>query len=73
MEVRASGGYEDIIWLKGNGFIPDTTLNEYVHFFEVFYRDPTTTSDYGSYEALYFGALAGEGAEILVVPTGMLL
>jgi len=71
-EVRASGGYNIISWNKGANFIPEIIANELVNFHEIFFREPTTASDYGTYEVIYSGQIGGQGAMILVVPTSTL-
>ena len=56
IETRASGGYQMFDWNKnGNEFTltpgrPFTvTLQEFLNFFEIFVREPTTTNDLGVY------------------------
>ena len=60
IETRASGGYQQIQWLK-NG-IPFNSTNrtdpsyvrlpdEFSNFFEIFVREPTTVNDLGVYVA----------------------
>ena len=70
LEVRASGGYDFISWNRVGDRSFRQSLSELVHFHEVFVRQPTTASEYGTYRAEY---LYGVGeARILVVPTGVL-
>ena len=72
LEVRTSGGYDFIIWSRvGDNSFRQNPMTELVNFHEVFVRQPTTTSEYGTYSVDY-AFQAGE-ATILVVPTGMLL
>ena len=73
LEVSASGGYSGIVWSRdgnalGTGAAP-ASLSEFTHFFGIFVREPTTTSDYGAYDVSYSGG-GGVGIEILVVPPG---
>ena len=73
LEVSASGGYSGIVWSRDGSALGTTeapaSLNEFTHFFEIFVREPTTTSDYGAYDIIYSGE-GGVGTEILVVPPG---
>ena len=71
LEVRASGGYDFIAWSRVGDRSFRQSLSELVNFHEIFVRQPTTTSEYGTYEASYLLEV-GE-TRILVVPTGMLL
>ena len=57
IEARASGGYGMFDWSRNqNPFTltqgePFTvTLQEFVNFFEIFVREPTTTNDLGEYD-----------------------
>ena len=71
LEVRASGGYDFIVWDRvGDNSFRQNDTTELVNFHEIFVRQPTTTSEYGTYRALY--ALALGETRILVAPTGML-
>ena len=71
LEVRASGGYDFIAWTRvGDRSFRQNAMTELVNFHEIFVRQPTTTSEYGTYRAQY--ALEGGVTRILVVPTGML-
>ena len=72
LEVRASGGYDFIVWnrVDDRSFKQDRTT-ELVNFHEIFVRHPTTTSEYGTYRPDY--PIEGGETTILVVPTGMLL
>ena len=71
--VRTSGGYRSIVWSRdgcalGTSAAP-ALLIEFTFFMEIFVREPTATSDYGTYEIAYGGA--GEiGSAIIVVPQG---
>ena len=73
LEVSASGGYSGIVWSRDGNAIGTTAapalLSEFILFFEIFVREPTTTSDYGAYDIIYSGA-GGVGTTILVVPPG---
>ena len=74
LEVSASGRYSGISWSR-DGFAIGTTaapalLSEFTNFFEIFVREPTTTSDYGTYDISYNGQ-GGVGTEILVVSSGI--
>ena len=73
LEVSASGGYSGITWNRdGNALgtiAAPALLSEFTNFFEIFVREPTTTSDYGAYDISYSGQ-GGVGTEILVVPPG---
>ena len=74
LEVRTSGGYSNIFWNRDSNPLGTSAapalLSEFTHFFEIFVREPTTTSDYGTYDVFYSGA-GGLGTIILVVPPGM--
>ena len=73
LEVSASGGYSGIVWNRDGCALGTTAapalLSEFTNFFEIFVREPTTTSDYGAYDVVYSGQ-GGVGTEILVVPPG---
>ena len=72
LEVRTSGGYDFIFWTRvGDRSFSQNATTELVNFHEIFVRQPTTTSEYGTYRPQY-SSDDGE-ARILVVPTGMLL
>ena len=71
LEVRASGGYDLILWSKvGDSSFSQNPTTELINFHEVFVRQPTTTSEYGIYRPHY--STEGGETRILVVPTGML-
>ena len=71
LEVRTSGGYDFIAWTRaGDRSFTQNPTTELVNFHEVFVRQPTTTSEYGTYRAGY--SIDPGEARILVVPTGML-
>ena len=74
LEVSASGGYSSIVWSRdGNALgtpAAPAVLSEFTHFFEIFVREPTTTSDIGLYDISYSGAGA-IGAGIIVTSPGM--
>ena len=67
LEVRTRGGYDVIAWTRvgDSSFRQDVT--ELVNFHEIFVRQPTTTSEYGTYRTSY--SLEERDARILVVPT----
>ena len=55
IETRASGGYQHYDWVR-NGDPVNTgsfaaTLAEFLNFFEIFVREPTTMDDLGVYTA----------------------
>ena len=71
LEVRASGGYDFIVWSRvGDSSFSQNPTTELINFHEVFVRQPTTTSEYGTYRPHY--SIAEGETWILVVPTGML-
>ena len=75
LEVRTSGGYSGIVWSRDGNALGSSTaapalLSEFTNFFEIFVREPITTSDYGAYHISYSGQ-GGLGTEILVVPPGI--
>ena len=75
LEVSASGGYSNIVWSRdGNalGGAAPALLSEFTYFFEIFVREPTTTSDLGVYDVVYSGA-GGVGTYIIVTSPGMQL
>jgi len=67
LEIRASGGYDVINWIRDNRNVPGLGNRELVNFHEVFYREPTTTAEYGRYD-IYGNAVT----TIHVVAAGML-
>ena len=70
LEVRTSGGYDFIIWTRaGDRSFRQNAMTELLNFHEIFVRQPTTTSEYGTYEPMY--PLDEGETTILVVPTGM--
>ena len=71
LEVRVSGGYDYLLWSRvGDRSFRQNLTTELINFHEVFVRQPTTTSEYGSYRPHY--SIEGGETRILVVPTGML-
>ena len=73
LEVRTSGGYGSIVWSRdgnalGSAAAP-ASLSEFTNFFEIFVREPITTSDYGAYDVVYSGQ-GDVGTTILVAPSG---
>ena len=73
LQVSASGGYNSIIWSRDSNALGTATvpasLSEFTFFMEIFVREPTTTSDYGTYDVLYSG-LGGVGTTIVVISPG---
>ena len=73
LEVSASGGYGGLVWSRDGNTLGTSAapapLSEFTNFFEIFVREPTTTSDYGIYDISYSGQ-GGVGTEILVEPPG---
>ena len=72
LEVSGKGQYENIIWAKNIhvfGTNAAAELSEFVNFFEIFVREPTNSSDYGTYDIYYSGS-GGIGTEITVVAHG---
>ena len=75
LEVSSSGGYNTIVVWARDGFdlgsfaLP-AQLSEFTHFFEIFVREPTATSDLGVYDVVYFGQ-GGVGTIIVVTSPGM--
>ena len=76
LEVSASGGYRGIVWSRDGNLLgtvaAPAVISEITHFFEIFVREPTTTSDLGVYEVVYSGA-GGVGTYIIVTSQGMQL
>ena len=74
LEVRTSGGHSNIVWSRDGNALGTSAapalLSEFTHFFETFVREPTTTSDYGTYDISYSGT-GGVGTSIIVVPPCM--
>ncbi len=75
LEVSSEGEYDNIVWNRGAAtlgliFAP-AKLSEFLNFFEIFVREPTSTSDYGFYTIFYSGAGA-RGTTIAVVSPGKL-
>ena len=68
LEVRTRGGYDFIAWARVGDRSFRQNLTELVNFHEIFVRQPTTTSEHGTYMTLY--SLEGGAARMLVVPTG---
>ena len=73
LEVSTSGGYSGIVWSRDSNALGTNAamakLSEFTFFMEIFVREPTTTSDYGTYDVVYIGR-GGVGTDILVVPPG---
>ncbi len=77
LEVSSEGDYDNIVWNRdaeplGASSLAPANFSEFVNFFEIFVREPTTTSDYGLYEIFYFGT-GGFGTTIAVVSPGKLI
>ncbi len=76
LEVSSEGEYDNIVWNRGAATLgaslsAPAKLSEFTNFFEIFVREPTTTSDYAIYDIFYSGA-AGIGITIAVVSPGKL-
>ena len=72
LEVKTSGEYDFIVWNRvDDSSFSQNPMTELVNFHEIFVRQPTTTSEYGTYRPNY--SIEGGETRILVVPTGMLL
>ncbi len=71
LEVSGSGSYGFIVWSRNGESLgtsnSQTQLSEFVNFFEIFVREPTTNTDYGIYNVSYSGS-GGSGTEISVFP-----
>ena len=71
--MRTSGGYSSIIWNRDGNALGTSgapaKLSEFTFFMEIFVRELTATSDYGTYRAVYAGT-GGLGSNIVVVPPG---
>ncbi len=77
LEVSGEGEYCNIVWNRGGetlgaSSLAPAELSEFVKFFEIFVREPTSTSDQGLYEIFYSGA-GGLGTTIAVVSPGKLI
>lgn len=73
LEVRSSGRIGDYIrWQKGNQILgqpgSSASLSDFSNFYEVLVREPTTTADYGEYNAHV--AQSTKGALFRVTPVG---
>ena len=73
LEMSASGGYSGIVWSRDGNALGSVAapalLSEFTHFFEIFFREPTTSIDYGTYEITYSGS-GGIGTATTVLPSG---
>ena len=69
LEVKTSGAYDFITWTRFGDRSFRQDLSELINFHEIFVRQPTTTSEYGTYRPFY--SIEGGSAMVLVVPTGM--
>ncbi len=77
LEVSSEGEYDNVVWNRdsstlGAGSLAPAQLSEFVNFFEIFVREPTSTSDHGLYDIFYSGA-GGVGTTIAVVSPGKLI
>ncbi len=77
LEVSSEGEYDNIVWNRNSvpldaSLLAPAELSEFVNFFEIFVREPTSTSDYGLYDIFYSGA-GGLGTTIAVVFAGKLI
>ena len=73
LEMSARGGYNSIVWSRDNAVLGTSAapapLSEFTNFFEIFVREPTTTSDLGIYDVVYSGE-GGLGTIITVITEG---
>ncbi len=67
LEVVASGAHDGIIWTRDAQDFG--TRSQFVYFHEIYFKEPTTSDDYGEYYIFYSGQ-AGTGSSILVLPLG---
>ena len=71
--MKTSGGYNSIVWGKDGSALgthaAPAQLSEFTFFMEIFIREPTASSDVGTYDITYAGE-GGVGTEIIVVPQG---
>ncbi len=67
LEVVASGAHDGIFWTRdGKDF---GTRSQFVYFHEIYFKEPTTSDDYGEYNIIYSGR-AGTEATIFAIPLG---
>ncbi len=77
LEVSSEGEYDNIVWNRdaatlGASSLAPAELSEFVNFFEIFVREPTSTSDHGLYDIFYSGG-GGLGTTIAVASPGKLI
>ena len=85
LEVRAAGRYQEMIWRRNGvpfSFSPGgdfrVTLQEFSHFFEIFVREPTNTSDLGMFSVQLLPAFGSvqdptNGIDFAVIAAGIWL
>lgn len=74
LEIETAGTYSAIVW-RQNGIsdtvLPRVSSANFAHFFEIFLKSTTTSSDYGFYEAHPFGSRSrSAGVNFTVVGFG---
>ncbi len=67
LEVVASGAHGGIIWTRDA--VDFGTRSQFVYFHEIYFKELTTSDDYGEYFVFYSGWV-GSGATILAFPLG---
>ncbi len=67
LEVVASGAHNGIIWTRDHQVFG--TRSQFVYFQEIYFKEPTTSDDYGEYNIFYSGQ-GGTGDTILAIPLG---
>ena len=64
-----------MVWSRDNIALGSSaapaSVSEFTHFFEIFFREPTTTGDLGVYSVAYSGE-GGIGTKIIVMPPGII-
>ena len=76
IDVRATGGYSDIVWSRSGSLSSSeafpTNVNEFTHFNEIFIRYPTSAAEFGAFEVAFSGQ-EDDRIAFLVIPAGMKL
>ncbi len=67
LEVVASGAHYGIIWTQDHQDFG--TRSQFVYFQEIYFKEPTTSDDYGEY-AIFYAGQGGTGATIFAIPLG---
>ncbi len=67
LEVVSSGAHGGITWTQDAMYFG--TRSQFVYFYEIYFKEPTTSDDYGEYDIFYSGQ-AGTGATIFAIPLG---